>query len=87
MQSKTARFNLNKPVSTAATPDDQLLRAHEVARMLAVCTRLVWRLRSEGELPAVRIAGNATRFRLSDVRRLIQAGVDPDQRAPKAVRE
>lgn len=52
---------------------EQLLRAGEVAEMLAVSSRLVWRFRSEGKLPAVQIAG-ATRFRLSDVERLIEAG-------------
>jgi hypothetical protein len=41
--------------------------------MLAVSTRLVWRFRSEGRLPAVQIAGS-TRFRASDVRKLIEGG-------------
>lgn len=55
-----------------STPD-RLLRAQEAADLLAVSPRLVWRFRAEGKLPAVSIAG-ATRFRLSDVKRLIDAG-------------
>ena len=53
--------------------EDRLLRAREVAMMLAISTRLVWRFRSEGKLPAVQMGG-ATRFRLSDVTRLVQSG-------------
>jgi len=60
-------------VAASPRPEDRLLRAQEVATMLAVSTRLVWRFRSEGRLPAVQIAGS-TRFRASDVRRLIEEG-------------
>ncbi|MFA6045870.1 MAG: helix-turn-helix domain-containing protein [Phycisphaerales bacterium] len=63
--------SLNQP--TTPTADDRLLRAQEVAQMLAVSTRLVWRFRSEGKLPSVSIA-RATRFRLSDVKRFMQSG-------------
>jgi predicted DNA-binding transcriptional regulator AlpA len=52
---------------------DQLLRAQEVAAILAVSPRQVWKFRSVGRLPAVQIAGS-TRFRASDVRRLIEEG-------------
>jgi|GEM_PF-6184025 len=68
MQSQTTRLGESDTERT-----DRLLRANEVAALLAVSTRIVWRFRSEGRLPAVRIAG-ATRFRLSDVRRLIESG-------------
>lgn len=51
---------------------DRLLRANEVAEMLAISTRLVWRFRSEGKLPVVKIAG-ASRFRLSDVQHLMES--------------
>lgn len=57
----------------ASTDDDRLLKATEVAAILAVSTRLVWRFRAEGRLAAVHIAG-ATRFRLADVRRLMETG-------------
>lgn len=61
-----------------AVPDttggDRLLKASEVAALLSVSTRLVWRLRATGELPAVTI-GRSTRFRRSDVERIIAEGV------------
>ncbi|MFG0313129.1 MAG: helix-turn-helix domain-containing protein [Phycisphaerales bacterium] len=53
---------------------DRLLKAADVARRLAISTRLVWRFRAEGKLPAVQIGG-ATRFRLSDVERFIREGM------------
>jgi excisionase family DNA binding protein len=72
----TPRYDLNKPTIRGSESDtpDQLLRAQDAARLLAISTRLVWRLRSEGKLPSVRLAG-ATRFRLSDVKRFIQSGL------------
>jgi predicted DNA-binding transcriptional regulator AlpA len=71
-----ARHDLNTPARPPAitTDDDRLLRAGEVAEMLAVSSRLVWRFRAEGKLPSVSLAG-ATRFRLSDVKRFMQSGV------------
>lgn len=55
---------------------DRLLIAKEVAAMLRVNTRTVWRLRASGKLPAVQIAGtSATRFRQSDVATLISQRV------------
>lgn len=61
--------------SISANPSDRPLRATEVAQVLAISTRLVWRFRSEGKLPSVQIAG-ATRFRQSDVERLIVSGTE-----------
>ncbi|MFZ4576085.1 MAG: helix-turn-helix domain-containing protein [Phycisphaerales bacterium] len=73
-----ARHELNTPARPAApltiAEGDKLLRAGEVAEMLAVSARLVWRFRAEGKLPSVALAG-ATRFRLSDVRRFMQTGL------------
>ena len=49
--------------------------ANEVARMLSVNVRTVWRLRASGKLSAVQIPGtSATRFRQSDVASLIAQG-------------
>lgn len=41
--------------------------------MLGVSARAVWRLRASGVLKGVQIGG-ATRFRLSDVSRLVEKG-------------
>ena len=69
---KNARTD-TKPVAESHEPADCLLRANQVAQLLAVSTRLVWRFRSEGKLPAIQIAG-ATRFRRSDVLKLMAGG-------------
>lgn len=52
---------------------DRLLKSVDVAARLGISQRLVWRLRAMGKLPAVQI-GRTTRFRLSDVQRLIERG-------------
>ncbi len=54
--------------------DDRLLKVKEVAETLQVCTRLVWKLRARGILPAVKF-GRATCFRMSDVQKLVREGV------------
>lgn len=54
--------------------EDRLLRPHEAADVLACSTRTVWRLRASLRLPAVKVA-NSTRFRQSDVQRLVTEGV------------
>jgi len=51
-----------------------LLDAKQVARLLGVCTRLVWAMRSGGRLPAPLRLGKATRWRASDIRRWVQEG-------------
>lgn len=61
----------NAPTMNRGT--DRLLIAREVAELLRVHVRLVWRMRANGQLPAIKIAGtNATRFRQSDVEKLMQ---------------
>lgn len=52
---------------------DRLLKASEAAELLSVSVRSVWSLRSCGDLPAIQI-GRATRFRLTDVERIIRNG-------------
>jgi excisionase family DNA binding protein len=51
----------------------RLLRATEVADLLAISTRGVWRLRQSGRLPGVRVGG-CVRFRLDDVLTLQREG-------------
>jgi predicted DNA-binding transcriptional regulator AlpA len=69
----------NRVRPQTAPEDDRLLKATEVAALLSVSTRLVWRFRAEGRLAAVQIAG-ATRFRLADVRRLMESGTSSPAR-------
>jgi excisionase family DNA binding protein len=53
---------------------DSLLTARQAADTLSVSLRFLWTLRAEGRIEAVRI-GNVTRFRASDVQRLVREGV------------
>jgi len=54
--------------------EDRLLRVPEVARLLGVCTRIVWELLSKGVLPRVKHPGfRNTCVRMSDVVRYQQS--------------
>jgi predicted DNA-binding transcriptional regulator AlpA len=58
--------------------DQQLLiGAKELAGIMDVSTRTLWRLLSKGELiKPIRVGGN-TRWRMDDIRRWIEAGCPP----------
>jgi len=49
----------------------KLLKASEVADLLGIAERTVWRYRSSGELPAPVSIGGATRWRLTDIQAFI----------------
>ena len=53
--------------TTTGTDNGALLRAPEVARMLAVDTRTVWRWASAGVIPGPLRIGGATRWRRADL--------------------
>lgn len=56
-------------------PDDVLLMAVEqVAHLLQVSTRTVWRLVSAGKLVAPVYVGKAARWRYRDLKQWIEAG-------------
>lgn len=60
--------------STTFAPEPLLIQAEELARMLGVSTRTLWRLLSAGRLPRpVRFGGN-TRWRLAEVKAWIARG-------------
>jgi len=48
-----------------------LITAAELARLLQVSTRTLWRLRSAGELPEAVRLGGAVRWRLDEIRKWI----------------
>ena len=55
-----------------------LVKDHEVARMLDVSKRTVWRMVSAGQIPLpVRLGGN-TRWRLLDIQNWIERGCPRD---------
>lgn len=70
-----------QPASSSPSREEPLLiSADDLARLLQVSTRTLWRLRSSGELlEPVKIGGN-TRWRLSEVRQWIADGCPPPRR-------
>jgi excisionase family DNA binding protein len=52
----------------------QLIRAEDVARMMGVSERTLWRLLSAGKLPQPVRIGRSTRWRLAEVRQWIEGG-------------
>ncbi len=51
-----------------------LITAAELARLLRVSTRTLWRLRSAGELPEAVRLGGAVRWRLDEIKKWIAGG-------------
>lgn len=63
-----------KTPDVAADAGPLLIDVQEVARLLTVSPRTVWRWLSQGELPAPVRIGGSVRWRLGDVRRWIDGG-------------
>ena len=59
-------------MSTDASP--MLINAEEVARLMDVSERTLWRLLSAGKVPPPVRIGRSTRWRLADVREWIEQG-------------
>ncbi|TWU37506.1 Prophage CP4-57 regulatory protein (AlpA) [Novipirellula aureliae] len=60
----------------------ELVNARELARLLAVSERTLYRLKSTGELPQPVILGGSVRWRLSEIRNWIAKGC-PHPTKPK----
>lgn len=61
-----------------------LLSAGEVARMLGVSTRTLWRLQSGGRLPEPIRLGGSTRWRVSDIEHWVAHGcAKPQETIPE----
>jgi predicted DNA-binding transcriptional regulator AlpA len=70
------RFMLRqvRPIETAESTD-RLLSVSQVANLLAISTRTVWRMRDSGQLPQpIRVSRNLLRWRLSDIQNYMQIG-------------
>ena len=65
---------MNNRRPAISSGDDRLLGARDAAAILGISTRQIWTLRATGALPAIRI-GRSTRFRMSDLQRLVKEGV------------
>lgn len=66
-------------MSTPNASQDRLLKASEAAAILSCSSRAIWRMRANGTLPAIRVPGAGTRFKLSDVHRLMRHSTDEVQ--------
>jgi predicted DNA-binding transcriptional regulator AlpA len=67
---------MKDPTSTATAPPPTscLLNVKDVARLLAVSTRFIWRATASGTLPApVRLAPKVVRWKLVDIQNHIDA--------------
>tara|TARA_R110002073_G_scaffold149534_14_gene303345 strand:+ start:5673 stop:5921 length:249 start_codon:yes stop_codon:yes gene_type:complete len=52
----------------------ELVNARELAKLLSVSERTLYRLKSAGELPAAVVLGGSVRWRLSEIRQWIDEG-------------
>lgn len=59
-----------------SAPEDQLLTLADVARLLQLSERSIYRLVASGELPGFKPGGGAWRFRRADVDAWIDAQVN-----------
>ncbi len=60
--------------STFTAPEPLLVDAKDVARMLGVSTRTLWRHVSSGQMPQPVRFGKSTRWRLAEVKAWIASG-------------
>ncbi len=68
---------MQRTPAEAAAMQPALITATELAQMMQISIRTLWRLRSAGELiEPIRIGGN-TRWRLEEVRQWIADGCPP----------
>lgn len=64
------------------TTESILVTADDVAAMLKISTRTLWRLRSTGKLPQPIRLGGSVRWRASDIDAWIAAGC-PTEKTPR----
>lgn len=62
------------PIGPAAPVGVELVNARELARVLAVSERTLYRLKSTGELPPPVVLGGSVRWRLDEIRQWISKG-------------
>jgi predicted DNA-binding transcriptional regulator AlpA len=62
-----------------------LITAAQVARLLQISMRTLWRMRSGGQLPAPVRVGSAVRWRIEEITKWIADGC-PDRRGRENIR-
>jgi len=65
----------SRPVAEVSSfPDAELITAKELARLLAISERTLYRLKSMGEIPNPVTLGGSVRWRLTEIREWILKG-------------
>jgi len=82
MSSAHARTVASSKSFSPEPPAIELVNARELAKVLAVSERTLYRLKSTGELPPPVVLGGSVRWRLSEIRQWISRGC-PRPVAPK----
>lgn len=59
-------------ITASLAEDFRLITAKELAAMLDISIRTIWRMCSDGSIPAPFRAGRAVRWRLSDIQHWIR---------------
>ena len=74
MSSRPTRIDFNDEMMAEDSSRVELVNAKELARILAVSERTLYRLKSTGELPLPIVLGGSVRWRLSEIRQWIAQG-------------
>ncbi len=74
MNGANARIVANTEVAMGPSPAVELVNARELAKLLSVSERTLYRLKSTGELPPPILLGGSVRWRLSEIRQWIGKG-------------
>jgi excisionase family DNA binding protein len=77
---------LSRQAAAVAAGGDRLLKVSEVARLLGVSSRQIFKLARSGQLPAAVKLSRSTRWRESDIRAFIANGCKLQPAAGQAVR-
>jgi prophage regulatory protein len=69
------------PSSSSDSVVPRMINVREVASILSLSTRSVWRLVAKGELPKPARFGRSARWRLADIEACIEARSNPNHGA------
>ncbi len=76
----------NTQKQASSTPQSLAISAKELARLLGVSLRQVWRLNSAGKLPKPLRLGGSVRWRRDEIVAFVEAGC-PDRQTWDAMKE
>lgn len=74
MNGANAKIIADSEVMVGLPPAVELVNARELAKLLSVSERTLYRLKSTGELPPPILLGGSVRWRLSEIRQWIGNG-------------